>query len=101
MLTEIISIVGLVGASLSALYSRWAVNEAKKANDIGRLNSLLSFRVHYLDLMRHQEKMADVLKNSASGMQKIREEYADLDAKLREITSELDCYYSRLINHKA
>lgn len=85
---------------LSAIYSRWSAKEAKKANDIGRLNALLSFRKHYLELMQHQEKMTEVLKGSDSGMQAVREKYADLDSKLRQVSSELDQYHNKIVNNK-
>ena len=87
-------------ATLSALYSRWSAKEAKKANDIGRLNALLSFRKHYLELMQHQQKMAKVFKTGDSGMQALIKKDADLDSKLREVASELEQYHSKVVNNK-
>lgn len=44
--------------------------------------------------------MAEVLKNSDSGMQAVREKHADLDSKLREVGSELEQYHSKVVNNK-
>ncbi|MBD3652343.1 hypothetical protein [Kangiella sp.] len=98
--SDLVAIVAVLIAILSALYSRWSVKEAKKANDIGRLNALLSFRKHYLELMKHQESMAKLLKDSDSGMQAVREKYADIDSKLREVGSALEQYHSKVVNNK-
>lgn len=48
MSAEIISIIAVLIAALSALYSRWAVNEAKKANELSRLKALLELKIGYL-----------------------------------------------------
>jgi hypothetical protein len=58
--------LALLASGLAALYVRWTVGEAKRANEIGRLNSLIALRSHYLELLRHQEKLSDVLKNLPS-----------------------------------
>ena len=64
-----LSAMALLAASLAALYARWSAREAKRSNDIGRLNALLALRTHYLALMRHQEHLAKVLSNSPAGLQ--------------------------------
>ena len=96
-LSDAIAIVAAIIAFLSAYYARRAINEAKKANELSRMNALLSFRKHYLELMEHQVKMAEVIKTSESGMQAVREKYADLDSKLREIHDELEPYHTKVV----
>ena len=98
--SDVIAVIAVLFAALSALYSRWSAKEAIKANDIGRLNELLSFRQHYLELKQNQQKMAEILNSSDSGMQAVREKHADLDSKLREVGSELEQYHSKVISNK-
>lgn len=95
---DLIAIGAALIASLAALYARWSANEAKKANDIGRLNALLALRQHYLELMNHQAKLAELLKTSPSGSQAVRETYAELDTKLRDVSCEIDKYHWNLVN---
>lgn len=97
-ISDVIAGIAALIATLSAIYSCWSAKEAKKANDIGRLNALLSFRKHYLELIRHQEKMAELFGNSDSGMQAVREKHAELDMKLREVCSELEQYHSKVVH---
>ena len=82
--------LALLVSGLAALYARWSAREARRANDIGRLNALLSLRAHYLALMQHQEKIAQVLSNSPNGLQAVRNTYTDLDTKLREVNHEIE-----------
>ncbi|WP_214516328.1 hypothetical protein, partial [Aliivibrio fischeri] len=96
----VVSILALIAAALSALYSRWSVRQAVKANDIGRLNALLAFRVHYLQLMEHQQKLAETLNHSLSGMEAVRTKYAELDEKLREVNFQINEYHTKVVNKK-
>jgi len=98
--SDVIAVIAALVALLAAIYSRWSAKEATKANDIGRLNALLSFRKHYLELMQHQKIMAEMLKGSDSGMQAATEKYADLDSKLRQVNLELDQYHNKIVNNK-
>ncbi|MEG0010259.1 MAG: hypothetical protein RR721_19310 [Aeromonas sp.] len=95
-----VTMIAVFIAACSALYARSAAKEAKRANDIGRLNALLSLRQHYLELMRHQEAMAELLESSSSGMKAVRDTYADLDSKLRQVTAELDLYHPKVVKNK-
>lgn len=95
---NLIAISAALIASLAALYARWSAREAKKANDIGRLNTLLALRQHYLELMNNQVKLAETLKTSPSGSQAVRDVYAELDTKLREVSSEIDKYHLNLVS---
>ncbi|MBS3798801.1 hypothetical protein [Pseudoalteromonas sp. BDTF-M6] len=92
-----IAIASAIIAFLSAYYARRTNNEAKNANELSRMNALLSFRKHYLELMKHQVKIAEVLKTSDSGMQAVREKHAELDGKHREINKELEPYHVKVV----
>ncbi len=94
-----IAIIAILISGLSALYARWSVREARKANDIGRLNALLAFRSHYLDLIKHQAELAEILKNSDSGMQSALEMYGTLNGKLREVNKEIDAYHGKVVSN--
>ncbi|WP_456380058.1 hypothetical protein [Thiolapillus sp.] len=100
MTSELIAFISFLVAGLSALYARWAVKEAKKSNDIGRLNSLLSLRIHYLQLMENQHKLAKLMPNNSKGMELARNTYADLDTKLREVHSQIDFYHRKVVENK-
>jgi len=93
----LITIGAVLIASLAALYARWSAHEAKKANDIGRLNALLALRQHYLELINHQAKLAELLENSSSGIIAVREAHANLDEKLRDVSREIDKYHNNLV----
>jgi len=95
--SDVIATIATLIAILSAIFSYRSVIQAKRANDIGRLNALLSFRKHYLELMEHQSKLAEVLKGSEGGLERVREAYADLDSKLREVGEQLDAYHDKVI----
>ncbi len=94
---DVISLVAGFIAIVAVWYARKSAKEAERANNMGRLNALLSFRAHYLELMQNQEQMAEVLRHSPSGMEAVRARHADLDSKLRQVTAELEQYYARLL----
>lgn len=100
MSPETISIISAVVAVFSAMFAGWTIKEAKKGNDLARLNSLLSFRSHYLQLMEHQHKLAELMPSNSMGMQSIRDTYADLDTKLREVNAQIELYHNKLIKNK-
>lgn len=91
-----LAVLALLVSALAALYARWSAREAKKANDIGRLNALLALRTHYLALMDHQVKLAETMRGLPSGLEATQRAYADLDDKLREVNREIDTYHSSL-----
>lgn len=93
-LANSISALALLASALAALYARWSAREARKANDIGRLNALLGLRIHYLALIQHQEKLAELLNHSPSGLQAVQKSYAELDTKLREVNQEIERQHS-------
>lgn len=86
----LLAVAAPVASVLAAWYARWSAAEAKKANDIGRLNALLALRTHYLALMQHQADLAKVLSSTPSGLQAVHGTYAALDTKLREVSREID-----------
>lgn len=92
-----IAVMALLAAGLSARYAGRSASEAKRSNDIGRLNALLALRTQYLALMRQQEDLAKVLSNSPSGLQAVHDTYADLDTKLREVSRELDKQHADIV----
>lgn len=94
---NIIAALAMGGTIFAALYARWCAREAKKANDIGNLNALLALRTHYLALMQNQEKLAQLLAHSPSGLQAAQNTYADLDLKLREVNQEIDKRHTFII----
>lgn len=100
MSTETISIISAVIAVFSAIFAGWTIKEAKKGNDLARLNSLLSFRTHYLQLMEHQHKLAELTLPQSSGMQSIRDTYADLDSKLRDVNTQIELYHNKIVDNK-
>lgn len=89
--------LALLSSSLAALYARWSAKEAKKSNDIGRLNALLALRTHYLALMQHQSELAKILNNSPAGLKAVQNAYADLDTKLREVSREIDKQHAGIV----
>ncbi len=93
----LLAALALLASGLAALYARWSAAEARKANDIGRLNALLSLRTHYLALMQHQVDLAKFLQNSPGGLQAAQSAYADLDTKLREVNREIDKQHAGII----
>ena len=84
-----VSVLALMAALLSALYSRWTSVQARRAKDIGRLNALLAFRKHYLDLMDAQANAAQVHIASPLMASAARSAYDSLDEKLRDINAEI------------
>ncbi|MDM5103733.1 hypothetical protein [Aeromonas salmonicida] len=96
-ISDVISLVAGLIAVVAVVYARRSAKEAERANNMGRLNALLSFRAHYLELMQHQEKMADVLRHSSSGMEAVSARYADLDLKLRQVATELERYHVKVV----
>jgi hypothetical protein len=96
-----LAVLALLVSAVAALYARWTAQEAKKSNDMGRLNALLALRGHYLALLDHQTNLADTLRNLPSGLKAAHDTYADLDTKLREVSREIDTYHARLVGVRA
>ncbi|MFM4977446.1 hypothetical protein [Aeromonas rivipollensis] len=99
-LSAAVAVTAALIAAFSALYARRSAKEARRANDIGRLNALLSLRQHYLERMRYLEVMVKQLEHSQSGKQSVEDTYADLDSKLRQVAAEIDLYHSKVVKNK-
>lgn len=84
-----ISLLALIVSLVAAAYAR-------RANDLGRLNSLLSLRTHYLALMERQVKLAELLSNLPSGLKAVQDSYSEMNTKLREVSHEIDKYHVKL-----
>jgi hypothetical protein len=93
----LLAVLALLVSGLAALYARWSAREARKANDIGRLNALLALRGHYLALMERQERLAKTLGSVPSGLRAAEKAYADLDGKLREVSVEIDTHHVNVV----
>lgn len=100
MVAETISLIAAVVAGLSAMYARWAVCEARKANELNRFKALLELKISYLSEMNNQMIAAKDWGKDDGFTQACREKFAIADTKYREVCKELDSYHSRLIkNH--
>lgn len=89
--------LALLASCLAAMYAGWSAREAKKSNDIGRLNALLALRTHYLALMQYQSELAKIMNNSSAGLEAAKNAYADLDTKLREVNREIDKQHAGIV----
>ncbi|MEZ9139236.1 MULTISPECIES: hypothetical protein [unclassified Shewanella] len=94
--SDYMAISAFLVALLSALYARWTWSEAKKANDISRVNSLLTLKQHYSDLL---QKEHDKSKAWLEGKEnKVSDGYteaclnaaADYQQKYRQVSSQLE-----------
>lgn len=68
---------------------------ARQANDIGRLNSLLSLRVHYLELLAKKDQLVKDVgeKEGAAGVVRA---IAHIDSRLQEVNDELEVHYGKV-----
>lgn len=98
-MSDVVAIIALVAATFSALYARWSAREAKRANDIGRLNALLAYRAHYLELMAQKGHIAEQLKGM-QGAERAYEAYAEIDSRLREVNREIYEYHEKVVGSK-
>jgi len=100
MSAETISIIAVLVAGLSALYARWAVKEAKKANELNRFKALLDLKSGYLAEMDNQMRAAKDWGKDDGFAQACRDKFAKADTKHREVCKELDAYHSRLVKNE-
>lgn len=57
-----LNLLALLVAFVSAIWAYLSSNEAKKANDIGRLNSLFAFRDYYIQKMKFESEFIKEVK---------------------------------------
>lgn len=100
MLAETISIFAVLVAGLSALYSRWAVKEAKKANELNRFNALLDLKSSYIKEMQEQIKAAKEWGSDDGFAQACRDSYANAQIKYREVNEELDLFHAKIVQNE-
>ncbi len=98
-----ISVLALIASFLSALYSRWSVKQASRANDIGRLNALLALKEHYLRLLEKQNGVKinprqDDLHSKAY-LYNLKKG-SELEIKLREVDEQINSYHKKVIENK-
>ena len=67
--------------------------------DYTRLNALLVFRTHYIDLMANEGKKMKMLKGTKAETL-LFESYADLDTKLRQVNTEIENYHEKVVGNK-
>ena len=91
------TLLAILISILAALYARRSASEAKRANDIGRLNALLALRAHYLAQSQQQVELAKIFSSAPSGRQAAFEAFANLDGKIREVSVEIDIYHGSLM----
>ena len=95
-ISDCIALVAFLVAALSALYSRWTWSEAKKANDISRINTLITLREHYSELMNKEfENSKRWLKNKENKnpdgyVEACSKAAADYQEKLLQVTKQLE-----------
>ncbi|ELA7386396.1 hypothetical protein Q9F31_001449 [Vibrio alginolyticus] len=99
----VISVLALIASCLSALYSRWSVKQASRANDIGRLNALLALKEHYLRLLEKQHGVKinprqDELHSKAF-LYNVKKG-SELEIKLREVNEQINSYHKKVIENK-
>ncbi len=95
---EAVSILSFIVAVFSVIFAWRSSLEAKKANDIGRLNSLFAFKEHYLNQLKNLEDKSIFLKESKSAQESIQKEYGEIDLKYRDIKKELEQYHNKVMN---
>ncbi len=100
MSAETISIIAVLVAGLSALYARWAVKEAKKANELNRFKALLDLKSGYLAEMDNQMRAAKYWGKDDGFAKACRDKFAKADTNHREVCKELDAYHSRLVKNE-
>ncbi|PKF60191.1 hypothetical protein CW745_16310 [Psychromonas sp. psych-6C06] len=95
-ITDYIATGAFLVASLSALYARWTWSEARKANDIAKINSLLTLKQHYAELLQNEhDKSKAWLKGKENPIsdgytEACKVAAADYQQKLRQVSSQLE-----------
>tara|TARA_R110000823_G_C15939594_1_gene500307 strand:+ start:515 stop:814 length:300 start_codon:yes stop_codon:yes gene_type:complete len=90
-----ITVISVLVAILSALYARRSATIARQSNDIGRLNSLLSLRAHYLELLGKKDQLVTEVGEEEGAAAVVRA-LAHIDSRLREVNDELEIYYGKV-----
>lgn len=96
----VLAILAVVISTVAAWYARIATTEAKKGNELSRLNGLIGLRSHYMELAHGTAENIKVLtgestRESAQIALKI------LNQKLHEVSYEIDGYHDALVHRGA
>lgn len=94
---DYIALISLVIAVLAWLASRKSAQEAKKANDIGRMNALLALQMHYKDRIKHQEAICASMKGQVSFQQAARDEVEVLEEKSKEVDAAIKKMHEKVV----
>lgn len=95
--SDYISVISLVVAVLAWLASKKSAQEAKKANDIGRMNALLALQMHYKGRIQHQEAIRASMKGQPSFEQAVRDTVGELDDKSREVEAAIQKMHKKVV----
>jgi hypothetical protein len=104
--SEYIAIVASLVALLSAIYARWTWKEAKKANNIARINTLLTLKQHYSELQQTEHEKSKAWLDGKKS--KVSDGYteacfvaaADYQKKHRQVSEQLEQLKPELLNNK-
>lgn len=96
-----VATIALLIALAAVLYARKSMLEAKKANDIGRLNTLWSFRHHYQQELSDNRLLLSNINSNGSLEDLFLARIEELESKLKPISKEIDDYHLRYFECKA
>jgi len=102
--SDYIAIGASLFALLSAIYARWTWSEAKKANDISRINSLLTLKEHYSELRQKEHDKSRAWLDGKDN--KVSDGYteaceiaaADYQQKYRQASEQLEKLKPKVLN---
>jgi hypothetical protein len=93
----VLAIIAIGISAIALWYARAATSEAKKGNDIIRLNALIALRSHYLELARCCAANIEVFEGR-SAQKEERKELENLNQKLHEVSHGIDDYHEALVH---
>lgn len=96
----VLAIVAIVISAIAAWYARVATSEAKKGNELSRLNALVVLRSHYSELARYAADNVEALRGT-SAQKFAQSELESLNQKLHEVTHEIAEYHGSLVHRRA
>ena len=105
-ISDLVAMAAALIACLSAIYSRRAWRENKRANDIAQINTLLELHRHYSDRLQLELDKAGKWQeakgsNESDGFtKKCQEAAADYDQKVRDIKQQLENLNSSVVDVK-
>lgn len=94
-LSNIIAIFALLVSIVAGFYSHKSFKEAKKSNDIGKLNTLWAFKNFYDQERSEYKRLACEAKND-SGRKPFEAKFDYYSEKLNPINEKIDHIYDNL-----